>query len=96
MDEGTYKVYRETSDNVFDMEYCLYDFGSIENHIKINSKDLENILLQISIHQTSLGPARQPTVFWHDTNDSILVKFHKSVRLLYDSLAKITITYHEL
>ena len=86
----------KTLDNVIDLEDCLYDCGSTGNHMKIDLEDPDDMFSQSSIDEEYLGPIGKSTVFLHDTNDSTSVRIHKSIRLLYESLAKTTIEYPEL
>ena len=79
-----------------DLEDCSYDCGSTRNQMKIDLEDPEDMFSQISIHEEYSGPIGQSTILLHDTKDSTLIRIHKNIRLLYESLAKTTIAYHEL
>ena len=54
----------KTLDNVINLEDCPYDCGSTGNQIKIDLKHLEDMFLQISIHEEYLGSIGQFTVFF--------------------------------
>ena len=66
-------------DNVIDLEDCPYDCGSTGNHMKIDLKDPEDMLSQISINEECSCPIGQSTVILHDTNDSTPVRTHKKL-----------------
>ena len=86
----------KSSDNVIDLEDCLYDFGSIENRLGIDVEDPEDMFSQISIHEPHSGHIGQPTILFYDQSDSTPIQIHKNIRLLYKSLANTTIAYTEL
>ena len=82
-------------DNVIDLEDCPYEVGSIGNQLG-DVEDSEDMFSQISIHEPHSDHIGQPTALFHDQNDSTPVQIHKSIRLLYESLANTAIAYPEL